>query len=540
MAESLDELIFEKEWRRLSPDWDSSSTEELAQAFELFCSKYWHIRHPKRGRIKFDLTKAQKQVIRVWIGERFSIALKARQVGFSTLGGAFAFWLCFCYDDRQIFMISKGEREAVALLSKSRYGLRFLPDWLKARGPVCHPNTQKIVFSNESVIESRPSTDPARGETGWLVIVDEMGQLPNSEDAYSSIEPAADVGGRIIMLGTANGEGNLFFNLWQGAKGAWGNGTNRYTAIFHSWRAAEHRDDAWFAAKCAELPEWQRAQEYPDNPEEAFLKSGRPMFNMEALRTMPVAEPIAKGYLYADDDRGGRLKFVEDGGNLSIWAWPEDGHGYCIGVDVAEGLEHGDFSSLHVIDVKTRVVVAHWHGHTDPDLLGSEIAKNLGNFYNRALLIVEANNHGMTTCIALQRERYFPLYRRRRLGNRTDGQTEALGWMTTAKSKPKAIDELNMAIREGDLHILSKETIAEMRSFVRDGNSKMHGSPHDDRVMSLAIAHQGLQYVHLTEYQTKKGPPPGSYEAFIRLAEKGSVKPKKEARIGSRSVRAPS
>ena len=48
------------------------------------------------------------------------------------------------------------------------------------------------------------------------MVVDELGLLPNSEEAWAAIEPIADVGGRVIMLGTAHGEGNLFHKLWVG------------------------------------------------------------------------------------------------------------------------------------------------------------------------------------------------------------------------------------------------------------------------------------------------------------------------------------
>jgi len=46
----------------------------------------------------------------------------------------------------------------------------------------------------------------------------------------------------------------------------------------------------------------------------------------------------------------------------------------------------------------------------------------------------------------------------------------------------------------------------------------MHGSPHDDRVMSLAIANQMLHYVWLPEYLPNNAPPKGSllwFERFI-------------------------
>ena len=527
---TLEDLLNEKGWRQCAPDWETTTVDEKLEAFEHFCSNYWHIRHPEKGRIKFELREAQRETVRCWIESRYSIVLKARQVGFSTLVATYCFWLAFFYQDRPIVMLSKTERDAAKLLQKSKYGYKFIPDWMKLRGPIVNANQLKMEFTNESYIESLPSaSDPARGESVFLVVVDEMGQLPNSDEAWAAIEPVADVGGRVIMLGTANGEGNLFHKLWVGSQ----NGTNRFKGVFFSWRAGG-RDDNWYAAKKADLPEWQLAQEYPDNPDEAFLKSGRPVFNTDRLREMETLPPIGRGYLRMD--RSKNIEFVVDGGALRIWKEPDPKHKYIVGADVAEGLEHGDYSSAHVIDANTHEVVAHFHGHVDPDLFGADTLNLLGRFYNNALMMVENNNHGLTTLTALKRVNYSPLYRQRRLGNRTTSITEIMGWRTTAASKPLAIDELGKELREGGITLWDAETIAELRTFVREGDGKMHGSPHDDRVMSLAIANQGLKFVFLREYQVEVKPGPGTIGWFIEHAYPDKPK-EKEPPIGSFAVR---
>lgn len=523
---------FELERRRCFPDWDGEvgesdeeRLERLLFGFEYFCSHYWYIKVPGK-KILFDLRESQRETVEDWLRERFTIALKARQIGFSTLSGAFAFWLAWGWADRQLIMVSRNEREAVKLLQKSKYGYRFLPDWMKLMMPYVEMTSTKLSMTNDSVIESLPSaSDPARGETVFAIIVDEIGFLPNSEDAWASIEPVTDVGaldpdplggGRVIMLGTANGEGNLLHREFVKSRGEFGNGSGRFWGIFHSWRAHDGRTDEWYAAKKAELPEWQLAQEYPDNPEEAFLKSGRPVFDLEFLRNLELEEPD-RGYLRYDAH--GSIEFRADGGNLAIWRFPEEDHKYSVGVDVAEGLEHGDFSSVHVLDAKTGELVAHWHGHVDPDLLGSEIVPMIGGFYRQGLAIVEANNHGGTTLHALLRSKYFPIYMRRREGKRDHRKpTDVLGWLTTVKTKALAIDELNQAIRDGDLDLYDALTVAEMRTFVREGNGRMNGSngTHDDRVMSLAIANQGLKYVNLHEYQPKRTPGPGTFGWWMK------------------------
>jgi hypothetical protein len=181
---------------------------------------------------------------------------------------------------------------------------------------------------------------------------------------------------------------------------------------------------------------------------------------------------------------------------------------------VAEGLGHGDYSCAHVIDANTYEVVAVWHGHVDPDLFGEEVLYELGHFYMNALIAVESNNHGLTTLKALQRAGYKNIFRQRRLAQRSPQATEVLGWRTTAASKPLAIDELSGAIRNDEIALYCESTIAELRTFVRQDNGKMNGSPHDDRVMSLAIANQMMHYVWLPDYRPNNAPPKHSFAWF--------------------------
>ena len=535
---SFDELLLEKRWRQCAPPWDAGP-EALFEGFKFFCRQYWCIRHPERGKILLDLRPAQENTVETWLNNRYVVVLKARQVGFSTLIATYCFWLTFFYPDRAVVMISKTERESAKLLQKAKYGYRFLPDWMKLRGPLRIENTQaKLTWSNESGIESLPSaSDPGRGESVFLVVVDEIGYLPNSEEAYAAIEPIADVGGRIIMLGTANGEGNLLHTLWVQSQTK----NNRYVGIFHPWSAGE-RDQAWYEAKKAELPPWQMAQEYPDNPDEAFLRSGNPVFDVDCLRALTPIEPKARGYLWKPQDRP--REFVPDGGSLAVWEFPKPKLVYVIGADVSEGLEHGDYSSAHVIDATNRRVVAHFHGHVDADLFGSDILANVGAWYNQALVGCESNNHGLTALSALRDATYRNIYRQHRHLQRFEPRTELLGWRTTQASKALAIDELGREIRTGDLAIPCAETIAELRTFVREGNGRMHGSPYDDRTMSLAIAVQMLKHAWLPEYRVDQTPGPGTmgylerklYDDDFVLGEVRGKRIRMRRRIGATAV----
>lgn len=513
----LSELINEREWRLCRGPEDASES-DLADAFEHFCTNYWFIRHPERGRILFEMRDAQKETAYAWIANRNSIVLKARQIGFSTLAAAFAFWEVFFWQDRFEVMLSRTEREAAKLLQKSKYGYKMLPDWMKLRGPdLVSDNQLKMVFANESALESLPSgNDPARGESVYRVFIDEMAFLPNSEEAWASIEPIADVGGRIVCLSTAKGEGNIFHRLWVGSQ----TGTNNFKGIFFPWSAGD-RDDAWYEVKKAQLPDWQLAQEYPSDPDEAFIRSGRPVFDLDVLRALETVDPI-KGVLVYDN----AYNFRSGGGPLAVWSEPLPGHVYCVGADVAEGLIHGDYSVAQVIDAESGEIVARWRGHIDPDLFGSDVLYELGDWYNHALIGVENNNHGLTTLKALQRVGYRNIYRQRRLAQRSPQATEILGWRTTAASKPLAIDELAKALRDADLVLYDYDTVGELRTFIREDNGRMHGSPHDDLVMALAIANQMLKHVWLPEYRPDLQPPKYSFAWFAE-----QIEPEKQERF---------
>ena len=269
MSYSFSELKREAEWRRCVKD------------ERYFVENYWHIAHPAQGRILFELRDAQRHALKEWASQRYSLTLKARQIGWSTLVAAHQFWLAYFHSDQNIIDLSRTERESVLLLKKTKYGQKHLPDWMLERGPrSLVEHQQRMAFDNGSQITSMPSaSDPARGESASLIVVDEWAFLPNPEDAWASIEPVADIGGRIIGLSTANGSGNFYHQLWVGATA----GTNKFAPMFFPWSATEDRGDAWYQDKRESMLPWQLAQEYPTTPEEAFVKSGNPVFDLDVL-----------------------------------------------------------------------------------------------------------------------------------------------------------------------------------------------------------------------------------------------------------------
>ena len=217
---------------------------------------------------------------------------------------------------------------------------------------------------------------------------------------------------------------------------------------------------------------------------------------------------------------------------LTVWREPVTGHAYCMGVDTAEGLVHGDYSCVQVLDVRSGEQVAVWHGHIPPDTLANEVY-NLTLWYNDALTCVESNNHGLTTITQLRHLGHPNLFRKRTLNRATEKVSMEFGWKTTRTTKPLLIDDLDMALRNDELTLFDRHTIAELRTYVRNERGSMSGSPFDDRVMALALANEMRQYAFMPEY----APATDDYWTVDWFARMVKPEEKPDLRIGGHTVR---
>lgn len=209
-----------------------------------------------------------------------------------------------------------------------------------------------------------------------------------------------------------------------------------------------------------------------------------------------------------------RKEIKSDEQGLRIWEKPKAGNLYAIGADVAEGINR-DASVAQVIDIKRGIHVAsYWSNGIDVDALAMELFK-LGTFYNKAEICIEANNHGHAVISHLTAAAgglaYPYLYKRIIYDEFTQKKDKAVGFKTTSVTKPRIIENLKSALRDGDLVTYDPDTIKELGSFVIDNKSgKMgaKGNAKDDRVMALALAWE--QVIQVREFQNNQ---PSSYSS---------------------------
>lgn len=181
------------------------------------------------------------------------------------------------------------------------------------------------------------------------------------------------------------------------------------------------------------------------------------------------------------------------GGSVLIWEEPKSKEGYVIGIDAAEGLEHGDNSVIHVLKRGVKpALVASYAGKMDPDELG-KLALGLADEYNEAWMVIEMNNHGFSVMSVVRAASYANIYTEKSFDKWGAKESRKWGWYTNAMSRPILVDEIARCVRDESIAIPDIEVISEMGTFVINAKGKaeaQHGCG-DDRVIALGLALQG-------------------------------------------------
>jgi hypothetical protein len=170
------------------------------------------------------------------------------------------------------------------------------------------------------------------------------------------------------------------------------------------------------------------------------------------------------------------------------------------GADVAEGLEHGDYSVLTVLDAEASprpVQVLTLRGHWPPDVFAAKIAAVAALY--PGLYGIERNNHGLATILECRRLRMRGLHHEQPVVSPEGVELEPgkPGWNTTAAKKTMMIDQLEQALRLFQIELRDPGMLDELRIYRThpDGKTGAPSGRCDDRVIALAIAIQMLKHL---------------------------------------------
>lgn len=439
------------------------------------------------------------------------IVLKARQLGMSTISDALIYSLT-------------AQREGInsLILTDDKDGSNYLLEVIKLfheknenhlKPTERKSNEKKLEFEglhSQVLIDTAQNSRAGRKYTYHAAHLSEVAFFPPNKvkqtmaGLMQTIPELPET--YVIAESTANGAYGYFYELWNNAI----NKKNEWTPLFLAWwenpeyeikecenfipteEENDYREDVRYNTNitiCDNKMLWRRniirnklngdtelfKQEYPAYAEQAFLVSGRLRFDAHTLKNLreKQSEPLSRQ------------------GYWEVYQNPIELVPYVMGVDVAEGLEHGDNSVCQILNAMTGEQVAKFRGKLEPEAFAQELII-WGRKYNNAHMAIERNNHGLTviTCV---KDKHHNLYQQKSYGKHVEDYTKNLGWLTTATTKPYLIDNLAVALFEG-MRVHSPDTIDELFRFVvhEDGKVSAEEGEHDDEVMALAIANQAI------------------------------------------------
>ena len=444
---------------------------KCGKAPKYFFNKYLKIQHPVRGLINFDTYEFQDECVETFLENRFSIILKSRQLGMSTLVAAYAVWMALFQRDKNVLIIATKLSVAQNFITKVKTMIRSLPKWL-VLPQITTNNKQLIEFSHGSSIKAIPTSDDAgRSEALSLLIVDEAAFVKNFDTLWTGLYPTISTGGRVVVLSTPNGVGGQYYKLYTEAE----SNLNEFKPIKLAWDVHPERDLEWFNKTTANMSKRQIAQEYLCD----FAVSGDTYLDSVTLEWVGKMVNPPK---------------MREGPDNNVWIWkqPLSENEYVISADVSRG-DAKDFSTFHVIDVNSSEVVAEYKGKIRPDTF-AELINKYGIKYNKALVCPENNSYGYATILKLQELKYPRLYYRQRkgvyIGNYVPKQTpDVAGFNTNGKTRGTVLAKLEEVLRNKQLAVYSSRFYEELKVFAIDssGRASARRGYNDDLVMSLAI-----------------------------------------------------
>lgn len=304
---------------------------ESISRFDKFSSEYLKITTKSADLIAFELNHYQKRILQI-IEEKEKrnlpirlLILKARQMGISTFASGLIYHRTATNFYTKSMIVAHDDDSTTNLFEMSKRFYDFSPPWMKPRKR--YSNRKELVFSepDEKLRETSPGLlssieiDTARnltaGRSGTVqnLHISELAFWKNAEKPMTGLMQAvpSKSSTMIIIESTANGmdgDGKLFYDMCQASMRR----QNDFEFVFIPWfenpeyrikcERLEHTEyEAEIAARHKLTDSqimWRRwkikndlhgdemlfRQEFPCTPDEAFILSGRPVFDMGLLQ----------------------------------------------------------------------------------------------------------------------------------------------------------------------------------------------------------------------------------------------------------------
>ena len=426
-----------------------------------FASTYCKVISLDRGLVPFSLYPYQEKMFSHFNESRFCIVLACRQSGKSISSVAYLLWYALFHPEKTIAVLANKGATAREMLARVTLMLEHLPFFLQPGTKAL--NKGSLEFSNNSrIIAAATSGSSIRGMSVNLLYLDEFAFVERAAEFYTSTYPVISSGRdtKVIITSTANGIGNMFYNIYEGAV----QGTNQYRPFRVDWWDVPGRDEAWKDATISNTSQLQFDQEFGNT----FFGTGDTLIGAEALM---------------EQKAEGSIRLIENN-QVNIYKEPVKNHQYIMTVDVAKGRGQ-DYSTFTVIDISTRPFeqVAVYRCNTISPILFPNIIYKYAKVYNDCYVVIESNDQGGLVTHGL----YYELeYEHMHMESLI--RADQLGVEMNRKIKRIGCSAIKDLIESRKIKIYDANTIMEMSTFVAKGVSfEASDGNHDDLMMNLVL-----------------------------------------------------
>jgi len=251
------------------------------------------------------------------------------------------------------------------------------------------------------------------------------------------------------------------------------------------------------ALKIKRVIKTQKAEGTPIGLQPVSLETKRRQLGNKVYETEMMNNPEKSGDLVFDRRVIQRLESfctdpLENISGLKIWDKYNAKHRYGGGGDVSEGVGE-DANAISIIDFSTtpaKLVATFKDNKIAPDIFAYEM-KRAGDMYGECILAPEVNAVGFAT-LSVLKDIYSNIYVRESKENIGETVTTKYGFRTTRGNKTDILYRLRTAVEDGDLLILDKDVLLEMKYYtkqhLRARGAEEGMTQHFDLLMATAIA----------------------------------------------------
>lgn len=423
-----------------------------------FAEKYGKVINLDEGLVPFEMYPYQKEMFKHFEDNRFSIVLACRQSGKSISSCMYILWYALFHPDQTIAVLANKGATAREMLARITLALENVPFFLQPGTKAL--NKGSVEFSNNSrIIAAATSGSSIRGLSVNLLFLDEFAFVDDAATFYTSTYPVVSSGKttRVIITSTANGIGNIFHKIYEGAVQS----TNEFKPFRVDWWDVPGRDDEWKRQTISNTSELQFQQEFGNT----FFGTGNTLISADALMNMKAVSPLLNT-------------------DVKVYEEPSPKHDYIMTVDVAKGRGQ-DYSTFNIIDISTRPFrqVACYRNNLISPILFPDVIHKWAKKYNEAYVLIESNDAGSVVANGL----YYDIeYENTHVESMV--KANSIGVTMTRKVKRIGCSNLKDLIEEKRLYLADLDTISECSTFEARGNSfEASDGNHDDLVMNLVL-----------------------------------------------------